>query len=88
MPCAYADFTVDWLMPMTWPSMSISGPPELPGLIGADVCSRPLKVDIAAFSVGIGSERSKAETTPTRHGLLELERFADCDGPLALLELV
>ena len=65
MPCAYADLTVDWLMPMTWPSMSISGPPELPGLIGAEVCSRPLKSMTPPFSVGIGSSRLKAETTPT-----------------------
>ena len=43
----------------------MSGPPELPGLIGAEVCSRPLKSISAPFSVGIGSERLKAETTPT-----------------------
>ena len=27
------------LMPMTLPVASMSGPPELPGLIGASVCS-------------------------------------------------
>ncbi len=45
--------------------MSMSGPPELPGLIGAEVWSRPLKSISPPFSVGIGSERLNAETTPT-----------------------
>ncbi len=66
--------------------MSISGPPELPGLIGADVCKRPLKSIAPPFSVGIGSARLKRRDDADRDGLLQLERFADRDRPLALLE--
>ena len=42
-----------------------SGPPELPGLIGAEVCSKPLKSMTCPSSFEIGSSRLKAETTPT-----------------------
>ena len=34
MPCGAATSVV---MPMTWPLMSSSGPPELPGLMAASV---------------------------------------------------
>src|SRR5689334_5628170 len=35
------DVAIALLMPITWPLVLTSAPPELPGLIGASVCSRP-----------------------------------------------
>src|SRR5579875_2147217 len=43
----------------------MSGPPEFPGLIGAEVCSKPLKVRGKPLSFEIVSVRLKPETTPT-----------------------
>ena len=34
------------LMPITCPAILISGPPELPRLIGASVCSRSVKLSV------------------------------------------
>ena len=39
-PCSVAELLllrIEELMPTTWPDMSTSGPPELPGLIAASV---------------------------------------------------
>jgi len=63
MPCAPP--ATDWLIPITRPLISMSGPPELPGLIGAEVCSKPRKRCWPPSSSPMGSERSKADTTPT-----------------------
>src|SRR5918911_351404 len=48
-------------MPMTFPSMFSSGPPELPGLIEASVWMKSVNVRPASFD---GTERPSAETTP------------------------
>ncbi len=49
-----------WLMPITLPSPSTSGPPELPGLIAASVWTAPEMANAVSDSI----ERSTAETTP------------------------
>ena len=41
MPCPLLETAV--FMPITWPLASASGPPELPGLIGASVWIRPAR---------------------------------------------
>src|SRR5439155_1523431 len=48
-------------MPMTFPSMFSSGPPELPGLIEASVWMKSVNVRPSSFD---GTERPSAETTP------------------------
>ena len=48
-------------MPITLPSASTSGPPELPGLIAASVCIAPAIWKPVSPVI----ERSTAETTPT-----------------------
>ena len=39
------------LMPITCPEAFTSGPPELPELIGASVCSMPVSVSLAPVEV-------------------------------------
>ena len=48
------------LIPITWPTALSSGPPELPGLIGASVCSTLLIVK----PLGAVISRCSAEMTP------------------------
>src|SRR5438552_516734 len=49
-------------MPMTWRPVSMSGPPELPGLIAASVCTRSLRSGVSAF--GARSRVWRTDTTP------------------------
>ena len=87
MPWAPAcGFAVDWLTPIRRPSMSTSGPPELPGLIGAEVWSRPLNSCEPPFSPPIGLVAVEARDDADRRRLLQFEGFADRDRPLAGLE--
>ena len=39
LPSPLPPVSICELMPITWPAALSSGPPELPGLIGASVCS-------------------------------------------------
>ena len=71
-------------MPITWPSASSSGPPELPGLIEASVWIAPSIWN----SVSDWIERSVAETTPDRERLLLAERAADRGHGLADRDVV
>ena len=50
-----------WLIPITLPSSSTSGPPELPGLIAASVWIAPEIWNAVSPVI----ERSTADTTPT-----------------------
>jgi len=50
-----------WLIPITLPSGSTSGPPELPGLIAASVWIAPAIWNAVSPVI----DRSTAETTPT-----------------------
>ena len=50
-----------WLIPITSPAASTSGPPELPGLIAASVWIAPAIWNAVSPVI----ERSTAETTPT-----------------------
>ena len=59
-PRPWAPARMAVLMPMSSPRIFRSGPPELPGLMGASVWMRP-----SYFCVGEASiVRSRAETTP------------------------
>ena len=60
-------------MPITSPSASSSGPPELPGLIEASVWIAPSIWNWVSDSI----ERSVAETIAGRERLLLAERAAD-----------
>ena len=60
-----------WLIPITLPSASSSGPPELPGLIEASVWIAPSIWNSVSDSI----DRSVAETTPTE---------SDCCSPNGL----
>ena len=60
-----------WLIPITWPSASSSGPPELPGLIEASVWIAPSIWKLVSDWI----ERSVAETMPTD---------SDCSSPNGL----
>ncbi len=51
-----------WLIPITLPAASTSGPPELPGLIAASVWMAP---GIANSPLSDWMSRSIADTTPT-----------------------
>src|SRR5213079_762622 len=61
------------LMPITWPAMSTSGPPEFPGLIAASVCrnrwnwpptlSRSLALIIPAVTVALRPKGLPIATT-------------------------
>ena len=73
------------LMPMTSPSASSSGPPELPGLIAASVWMRLLRI----VSLSVVIVRPLADTIPlvTEFEYVP-ERAADGDHQLADLERV
>src|SRR3974377_998993 len=82
IPCAPAITAV--LMPTTSPRVDTSGPPELPGLSAASVCttssiSRPLE---ARRERRRGGAREPREH-PRRDGELESQRIADGDDDLA-----
>ena len=72
------------LMPITRPAASISGPPELPGLIAASVwmtssISKPLGAWIVRWTAEIDAGRQRA---------VEAERVADRDGRVADLDVL
>src|SRR5262249_4810388 len=46
-PMLLAPSTPAVLIPTTWPSASTRGPPELPGLMAASVCSSPCSVSVS-----------------------------------------
>jgi hypothetical protein len=48
-------------MPITWPSRSSSGPPELPGLTAASIWIRPCRTTPLSSS---SNDRSSPEITP------------------------
>ena len=70
-------------MPITLPAASISGPPELPGLIAASVW---ITLEIEK-PLGAWIWRWRAETMPAGHGAVEAERVADRDHRIADLDL-
>ncbi len=51
-------------MPMTWPDVSISGPPELPGLIAASVWIMFCSVSVCVPVPPAVTERPSAEMMP------------------------
>ena len=51
-------------MPMTWPDVSISGPPELPGLMAASVWIMFWRVSVCVPSPPAVTERPRAEMMP------------------------
>ncbi len=51
-------------MPMTWPDVSIRGPPELPGLMAASVWIMFCSVSVWVPSPPAVTERPSAETMP------------------------
>ena len=72
--------TITELTPITWPSMLNTGPPELPGLIGASSCRK----------LSNGPEprsRPSAEMMPTVHRSAQAERIAGGQDPVADLDL-
>ena len=78
------------LMPTTLPSMSTSGPPELPGLIAASVWIAG-NVSVALGSLAAvrrGHRAVERRDDALRHGALEAERRADRDDLLADLEVI
>ena len=52
------------LMPITWPPLSIKGPPESPELIGASVWSRLLSLQLVPKPVSAMDVRPVAEIIP------------------------
>ena len=67
------------LMPITLPVASMSGPPELPGLIGASVCS----TSSISKLLGAWIVRWTAEIDAGGERALEAEGVADGDGRIA-----
>ncbi len=60
---------IEVFIPITWPFLSASGPPELPGLIGASVCIMATPAHSALMGPAIsqpyeGSTRPIALTIP------------------------
>ena len=51
-------------MPMTWPDVSMSGPPELPGLMAASVWIMFWRVSVWVPSPPAVTERPRAEMMP------------------------
>ena len=51
-------------MPMTWPDVSMSGPPELPGLMAASVWIMFCRFSVAVPSPPAVTERPRADTMP------------------------
>ncbi len=51
-------------MPITWEFMSINGPPELPWLIDASVCTASITVSVSEPSPDSGTGRCRALTMP------------------------
>ena len=51
-------------MPMTWPDVSMSGPPEFPGLMAASVWIRFCRFSAAVPSPPAVTERPRADTMP------------------------
>ena len=51
-------------MPMTWPEVSMSGPPELPGLMAASVWIMFCRVSVCVPSPPAVTERPRAEMMP------------------------
>ncbi len=89
MPCAYADVTVDWLMPITRPSMSIERAAGVAGVDRRRGLQQAFEVDLAAVAaVRDRLVAVEAGDDADGHRLLEFERFADRDRPLSLLEAV
>ena len=70
-------------MPTTSPRTFSSGPPELPGLIAASVCSMFCRLPLTPPS-GRAERRDDADG----HGVAQAERVADRHDPVARLHLL
>ena len=64
-PIPWASWLTAVLMPMTWPALLTSGPPELPGLMAASVW---IRLRSCSVLVWVASDawiwRPRPETTP------------------------
>ena len=54
---------MDELMPITWPAALNVGPPELPGLIAASICTAFVTIWVLSSSITV-TGRLSAETMP------------------------
>ena len=75
-------------MPMTWPAMSTSGPPELPGLMAASVWMKLLELVELAVGAGLVDGAVLGGDDAGGDGLGEREGAADGEHPVADLGAV
>ena len=63
MPDELAVEAMDELMPITWPAALKVGPPELPGLMAASICTALVTMALLSSSVTV-TGRLSADTMP------------------------